>query len=246
MASLVNMTAHERQVFFADDVSIVSGDNSVQEYEEKYTDVAETCGGMSLEEIISSKDKRTQHTYLRVPIEESCLSTKLGRIGTEKIIDEVCEDIVPRLAEGALEITRNMWHASINDTFEAARESCTGADVTAAECFTELLEAVTTLVQIRLSVNVPEREQVIRSLLTKALEPGGKLCTAVDADTLENGACVSVLEEKQCAACERREATVGGTLPSPSKSMSSWPSSSAQGGFLALAGSEMRGRHVNR
>ena len=33
------MTAHERQVFFADDVSIVSGDNSVQEYEEKYTDV---------------------------------------------------------------------------------------------------------------------------------------------------------------------------------------------------------------
>ena len=104
MASLVNMTAHERQVFFADDVSIVSGDNSVQEYEEKYTDVAETCGGMSLEEIISSKDKRTQHTYLRVPIEESCLSTKLGRIGTEKIIDEVCEDIVPRLAEGALEI----------------------------------------------------------------------------------------------------------------------------------------------
>ena len=168
MASLVNMTAHERQVFFADDVSIVSGDNSVQEYEEKYTDVAETCGGMSLEEIISSKDKRTQHTYLRVPIEESCLSTKLGRIGTEKIIDEVCEDIVPRLAEGALEITRNMWHASINDTFEAARESCTGADVTAAECFTELLEAVTTLVQIRLSVNVPEREQVIRSLLTKA------------------------------------------------------------------------------
>jgi hypothetical protein len=219
MASLVNMTAHERQVFFADDVSIVSGDNSVQEYEEKYTDVAETCGGMSLEEIISSKDKRTQHTYLRVPIEESCLSTKLGRIGTEKIIDEVCEDIVPRLAEGALEITRNMWHASINDTFEAARESCTGADVTAAECFTELLEAVTTLVQIRLSVNVPEREQVIRSLLTKALEPGGKLCTAVDADTLENGACVSVLEEKQCAACERREATVGGTLPSPSKSM---------------------------
>jgi hypothetical protein len=96
MASLVNMTAHERQVFFADDVSIVSGDNSVQEYEEKYTDVAETCGGMSLEEIISSKDKRTQHTYLRVPIEESCLSTKLGRIGTEKIIDEVCEDIRER------------------------------------------------------------------------------------------------------------------------------------------------------
>ena len=36
------------------------------------------------------------------------MSTKLGRIGTEKIIDEVCEDIVPRLAEGALEITRNM------------------------------------------------------------------------------------------------------------------------------------------
>ena len=47
------------------------------------------CGGMSLEEIISSKDKRTQDTYLRVPIEDSCLSAKLGRIRTDKIIDEV-------------------------------------------------------------------------------------------------------------------------------------------------------------
>ena len=41
-------------MFFADDVSIVSGDNSVQEYEEKYTDVAETCGGMSLEKQVGA------------------------------------------------------------------------------------------------------------------------------------------------------------------------------------------------